>query len=203
MSINTVCEIIGQLGSFVVMLSFVMTSTVKLRIVNCIGSALCAVYSIIIRAYPLFICNFFIVAVNIYQLFKLLNNKNQNYTTVSCSTDNSVVKAFVTKHAADIAKYHPSFSLDNKDLNYARFIFSNDEIVGLQIGTVKDKELFLSIDYSIPSYRDCSVGRYAYAYLSGAGFKKACFNEANEHVAGYLKKLGFVKQDTKYVLTLS
>ena len=43
-------ELFGYLGSFLVLISMLMTSVVRLRIINLIGSAIFAAYAILIRS---------------------------------------------------------------------------------------------------------------------------------------------------------
>ncbi len=45
-----------------------MKSINKLRIINTIGAACFVIYSLIIKAYPVALINFFIICINIYQL---------------------------------------------------------------------------------------------------------------------------------------
>ena len=59
------------------------------------------------------------------------------------------------------------------------------------------------LDYSIPAYRDCSVGTYLYSKLPSKGIRSLEYHQAEteEHVA-YMKKMGFVKSANAYVRNL-
>ena len=61
-------ELFGYFSSVVVAVSFLMKSINKLRIINTIGAACFVIYSLIIKAYPVALINFFIICINIYQL---------------------------------------------------------------------------------------------------------------------------------------
>ena len=58
MDTGTLIEAVGYLGSALVLVSFLMASVVKLRVVNSIGSTIFAVYALIIRSYPTALMNF-------------------------------------------------------------------------------------------------------------------------------------------------
>ena len=52
MTIEIILELIGYLGSLLVIVSMLMTSVVKLRIINTIGSVIFCGYALAIHSYP-------------------------------------------------------------------------------------------------------------------------------------------------------
>ena len=68
---NTWVELLGYLGSALVVCSVLMTSVVRLRLVNMAGSILSGVYGLIIGAYPLVLMNACLLTINGWQLWKL------------------------------------------------------------------------------------------------------------------------------------
>ncbi|MFN3410709.1 MAG: hypothetical protein ACK4YF_00930, partial [Exilispira sp.] len=68
---NTI-ELIGYISSIIIAISLTMSSVIKLRIFNLIGSLIFSVYGFIIKSYPVGFLNLFIVFVNIYYINKLL-----------------------------------------------------------------------------------------------------------------------------------
>ncbi|MDO5338306.1 MAG: YgjV family protein [Eubacteriales bacterium] len=71
-------EMLGYLGSLLVVVSMLMTSVIKLRIINTIGASIFAVYALIIRSYPTALMNTCLVIINIYNLIWLLK-KERHY----------------------------------------------------------------------------------------------------------------------------
>ncbi|MBQ7363691.1 MAG: hypothetical protein IJW48_04495 [Clostridia bacterium] len=69
---NVYLEIFGYLGTLLIILSMMMTSVTKLRIINICGSVISAVYAAISVAYPIVVLNLVLIGVN---LFKLLRAK--------------------------------------------------------------------------------------------------------------------------------
>ncbi|MCR4607972.1 MAG: YgjV family protein, partial [Oscillospiraceae bacterium] len=66
MNTKIIIEAVGYCGSLLVLVSFLMTSVVKLRVVNTIGSAIFAIYALIIHSYPTAIMNICLVAINLH-----------------------------------------------------------------------------------------------------------------------------------------
>ena len=53
MNTHMIVELVGYFGSALVLLSFLMTSVVKLRIINMAGGVICTIYSLVIDLYDL------------------------------------------------------------------------------------------------------------------------------------------------------
>ncbi len=64
-------EWLGYFSSVMVAISLLMTSIVKLRIFNLIGSGCFIVYGLLIKAIPVAAINTIAVIINCYQLYKL------------------------------------------------------------------------------------------------------------------------------------
>ena len=64
MNTKVLIEAIGYTGSALVLVSFLMVSVVKLRIVNTIGSVIFTIYAFIIHSYPTAIMNLCLVMIN-------------------------------------------------------------------------------------------------------------------------------------------
>ena len=52
MDTSTIIEAVGYLGSTLVLVSFLMSSVLRLRLVNTAGSLIFAIYALIIRSCP-------------------------------------------------------------------------------------------------------------------------------------------------------
>ena len=63
-------EIIGYIGTVLVLISFLMKDMKKLRIGNIIGSSTFIVYGLMLNSIPVIITNICIVSINAYYLFK-------------------------------------------------------------------------------------------------------------------------------------
>ena len=86
----------------------------------------------------------------------------------------------------------------------AYVVFCGGDPAGLLLGTaVGQGTLKVTLDYSTPTYRDCSIGTYLYAKLPSKGVHTLLFaGEESKAHAAYLSKMGFVKENGAYVKRL-
>ncbi len=70
-------EWVGYAASLLIVISLMMTSIVKLRIINTIGCLLFVIYGVNVNAYPVVISNALIVLINIYNLYSLRKQNNK------------------------------------------------------------------------------------------------------------------------------
>ena len=64
-------DVIGYLASLIILISFMISDNLKLRIVNSIGSLLFLIYAIIKLDYPIICINSSIILINIYFILKI------------------------------------------------------------------------------------------------------------------------------------
>lgn len=78
MNTATLIEIFGYLGSALVVISMLMHSIFRLRVINLIGSVISGTYAVIVGALPLGIMNMCLIIINLYNLFKLRNSDRES-----------------------------------------------------------------------------------------------------------------------------
>ncbi len=78
---NIYLEIFGYIGTALVLLSMMMTSMNKLRIVNIAGNAVTMIYSIVVNAWPVVFLNGGIIIVNVIQLVRARVQNNRAKST--------------------------------------------------------------------------------------------------------------------------
>lgn len=196
-------EMIGYLGSALVVVSMLMSSVVKLRVINTIGSGIFAVYALMIRSYPTALMNGFLIAINVYNLIKL-NQKERSYDLVEGAQGEGLVRYLLDRYREDIRIYFPDFSTDN-GADRAYIVCCDGNPAGVLLGTDNGHgTLQVLLDYSMPTYRDCSVGAYLYSRLPSRGVHTLVFagQETRTHGA-YLARMGFVKENGVYTKRLS
>jgi len=64
-------EWLGYLGSVLVAISLMMTSIIKLRIINMMGAVCFAVYGFTIHAMPVAVINSLLIVINLYYLARI------------------------------------------------------------------------------------------------------------------------------------
>lgn len=202
MNTSTIIEIAGYVGSALVVVSMLMSSVVKLRLINTVGSMISATYALIIHSYPLALMNICLIVINIYNLVKLLKS-DQQYDLINGKEDDRFLDYFLDHYREDILKYFPANTLSLEKADEIYMVCCNAAPAGVLLGTKKAAgELELMLDYSTPVYRDCSVGKFLYAKLAEQGYKKLVCTQPKEEHKSYLTKMGFVNENGVYVKAL-
>ena len=68
-------EWLGYLASLVILISLTMTSIVKLRWINLVGSILFTIFAYLIDSTPTIFMNIGIICINLYFLYKIYSPK--------------------------------------------------------------------------------------------------------------------------------
>ncbi len=108
MNVSTIIEMVGYLGSVLVVVSMLMSSVIKLRVINTVGSGIFAVYALIIHSYPTALMNFCLVTINVYNLIKL-SKADQSYDLIEAKSDDGMLKFILSYYYDDLKKFFPGF----------------------------------------------------------------------------------------------
>lgn len=192
-------EMIGYLGSLLVLISFIMTSVVKLRVINTIGSIIFTIYAIIIKSYPTAIMNVVIVFINIHYLYRMLKVEKE-YEIIKLDKQESFVDYFLDHHKEELDKYFDKLEPENWNAIYT--VFADERPVGLTAGVVNGDVMELFIDFTCPEYRDFSIGPMIFKRLKADGIRKVIFRCKEEGFTDYLKKFNFTYQNGEYIKEL-
>ena len=190
-------ECIGYAGSLLVLASMLMTSVFKLRVINTIGSLIFTIYALIIHSYPTALMNACLVLINLRFLWKM-KKMDKDFSLAACAPQDSFVRFFIDSYRSDIRECFPGIALDLEDATQAYLVCCEGKPVGVTAGQQQGNVLNLLLDYTIPQYRDFSVGRYLMTRLKEQGIAKLCYGGPVEHHLPYLQKLGYVKNGELY-----
>jgi len=189
-------EWFGYIASMVVLISLTMSSIIKLRVINLIGSLLFASFAYFIDSYPTMFMNLCIALINVYYLSQMHRSKEQ-FKMISASTNSEYFHHFITVNQQEIEKQIDLTELKKAEVNL--YMLRNNNIVGVLSGTLDKSGVFtVFLDYVVPRYRDFKLGNYFYNHhpefikSKGINTLKTRSNTASHQV--YLKKMGFKKQ---------
>lgn len=200
-----IIEAIGYTGSALVLVSFLMVSVVKLRVVNTIGSIIFTVYAFIIHSYPTAIMNVFLVLINIYHLVKMSNTSKESreYDLVKVSPSDSMLRYTIERVSEDIMKVFPGISLDFSKANDSYIICYNGSPAGIFVGVkTDDNNIDILLDYSLPEFRDFSIGSFLFSKLKDFGVATVTYSGPVKHHKEYLARNNFTKTGSKYIKVL-
>lgn len=187
-------EIVGYCGSALVLVSLLMSSVVKLRVINAIGSLIFCVYAFHIRSIPTAIMNVALVVINLFFLYRTLITK-RSFRIAETGPEDSTVTTVLAGYQQDVEQYFGKVDLHDANLIYA--IYEEDTVVGVTAGIASENEIRLFLDYSTPKYRDCSVGRYVLEHLLQK-YTVVTYTGSNEKHIAYLQKLGYEQRNGRY-----
>lgn len=196
-----ILEIVGYVSTVLILVSFLMTSVVKLRIVSSIGSGIFVIYALLTGSYPTAIMNFGVVIVNVYFLIRLMRAEKLT-TMLPISTDSAYLKEFETFYGADMQRFFPEVATQKDEADRAYFVYYDLVPVGLLLGKAQDDgSLRILVDYTTPKYRDASVGKFLYKrLLKNEGYTALTISDPSEKHEKYLNTVGFTKEGSLYRL---
>jgi len=188
-------ELLGYLASTIVLISLLMSSIIKLRWINLLGSSLFSLYGFLIGSLPVGFMNLGIAIINIYYLNKIYRTKD-DFQFLSIEENKQYFKYFLDFHRAGIEKLTNVNKLEASNSEISFFVLRNMVPAGIFLGTKYDESTVqVELDYVIPEYRDFKIAKFVYetnkSYFLDKGFTKfVCFTTDDYHVK-YLKKMGF------------
>ncbi|KAF5071711.1 hypothetical protein DSECCO2_209520 [anaerobic digester metagenome] len=188
-------EWLGYLASVLVAISLLMSSIVKLRWMNLVGSAVFSLYGFLIGALPVGFMNAFIVLVNIYYLYKIYHREEYFRIQLVNATD-GYLSAFITYYNDEITRFFPHFKKDEESADLLFFVTRNMAVAGLFMGRkLSPDTVEVIVDFAIPEYRDLKLGQFIFSenpdVFTGMGVKRLVCNTSSEQHINYLKKVGF------------
>ena len=203
MDTSVMIEMIGYVGSALVLVSMLMTSVVKLRVINLIGSVIFAAYAVIIRSWPTAIMNICLAGINVWHLTKLLTTKKE-YTLVSLAPGDAYLAYLLGRYGEDIRRWQPESLALGEKADTRLLVCDGDRPAGLFLAKdLRDGAREVLMDYTLPAYRDSSVGKYLYRQLAAEGARTLVFRQDAPNHVPYLVKTGYTKQgDQGYELKL-
>lgn len=191
---NVYYEIIGYIGTALVILSMMMTSATKLRIVNISGSVVSTIYALLVGTYPVALLNLSLIAVNVVQLLRAAGHKH-NFTHLLLDAGDKTLLHFLEVYREDIEKFFPNYRLTAYPNTEVHIVYIGAEPVGVLVGTRAADVFSIELDYAIPKYRDLSVGRFLFANLKAEGVEMLTARDGSKSYVNYMKKLGFADEN--------
>jgi GNAT superfamily N-acetyltransferase len=201
-------EVIGYVASALVAVSLMMSSILRLRLINLLGSAAFALYGVLIQAYPVAAMNGFIVLINLFYLYRMLRTR-EYFRLLSVEPDSQYLRQFLTFYERDIRRFLPDFAYTPAADDLTLFVLRDMVPAGLFIGRREGETLCVTLDFVIPQYRDFKIGHYLFVeereFFRSRGFREIESEPGNRDHAAYLRRMGFqpgAAADDRYRLSV-
>jgi hypothetical protein len=192
---------IGYLASAFLAYSLIVTHALKFRIFNILGCITFIVYGAFIGAFPIILANGILLCINVFQLYKLQNSKEQ-FQHVAIEQGDKIVEKFISFYQKDIASFFPEFQFQHTKNQQISFVVLRDAaIANLFMATIDAVgNATVSINYTVPQYRDYKVGKFIFeqekSYLTANNIKQVVYETvANKHHLQFLQIMGFTQDN--------
>jgi hypothetical protein len=187
-------ELIGYVASVLVALSLMMSSILRLRLINMVGAMVFAVYGLLIGSMPVAAVNTFIVGINVYYLWRIFGAR-EYFRVLRVTPDSEYLLHFLACEREDILRFEPGGVTQPEPHHVIFFVLRGVIPAGLVIGeTSTDGTFIVHLDYVLPGYRDFRVGDYLYRrgdVFRQLGTRRILARADNRTHAKYLERMGF------------
>ncbi|GMA35577.1 hypothetical protein [Demequina litorisediminis] len=204
-------EIVGWIGSILIVLSLTQARVWRFRWMNLIGSVIATGYNTLIGAWPFVFMNAAIVVINIYWLVRLTRERHDSavYRVLAVDADNAFLRHLLAVHATDIATHAPTFDVDADagtaagGTRHTFLVVRGDEAVGVVAVTDEGDGLGrVDLDWVKERFRDFTPGEFVYresGALADAGFSALEVVPREGEDEGYLRRVGFTMAADRWV----
>ncbi len=199
-------EWMGYAASFFLILSLLVTNSLKFRWLNAAGCMFFIIYGAMLNAIPVLLTNSILLAINIYYLASIYRY-SEKFDLLHFRAEDLIAHKFIDYYQKGIHDYFPHFKqaqiTNDKCINF--FVLRDMVIANIFSATITNNgEAEVHINFTVEKFRDYKVGRYIFKqekeYLRSKGVHKIIYKQMpnNKHIA-FLKVMGFVKENNCWV----
>ncbi len=163
-------------------------------------------YNAAIPVWPMVGLNVVLAVINVWYLRGMLTTRHDaaTYQVVEVGVDDQFLAHTLRVHAADIARFNPSFTWHRGGERSAFLVVKADEVVGVVLAHAEPGGVAqVDLDYVTQRFRDFTPGEFVYRrsrLFTDKGFRQVVTPPGM--VAPYYHRLGFHRQGDAYVLDL-
>lgn len=195
MSTRAILELIGWIGSALVVLSLAQARVWRFRVLNFAGAALATFYNAVLSIWPFAAMNGIIAVIDIYWMVRLKRESrltSQAYELVQVNHDDAFLSHFLKIHGEDARQHYPHFD-PAQPSRATVLVMRGDETVGVVVvSDTTDGTARISLDYVTPRFRDFSPGRFVYEN-SGLFDRLGVRRIQSTGDPDYLRRMGFAQ----------
>jgi hypothetical protein len=206
-SLPDVVELIGYLASALIVLSLLMASVLKLRVINLVGAVVFTLYGLLIDSAPVVLTNGAIVVIDVYYLWRMWRERASEsyFEVVAWPTDGVYLPRFLRFHAEDIARSQPHFE-GVRDEHLAFVVLRDAQPVGAVIvRDAGDGTAIIDLDYVVPAHRDFQAGAHVFGPhgpFASRGIRTVATSADTPIHRRYLQRLGFTPSEDAWTLAI-
>jgi hypothetical protein len=195
---RTVLEIIGWVGSALVIVSLAQARVLRFRVLNLAGAVLAVVYNVALAIWPFAAMNVIIAVIDLYWLRRLLAARHdpEAYSVVEVGPQDAYLGHVIGVHLDDIRTFQPTYAAPSDDGARWAFLVQRDaETVGAVV--VRNEgggDAVVELDYVTQRFRDCTPGEFVYAHsgvFAAHGVRRLRAGGELATQTDYLRRVGF------------
>lgn len=198
-------EVVGWLGSVLVVVSLVVAGVWRFRVLNLVGAVLATGYNAVLGIWPFVVMNAAIALIDVVWLVRLQRERHDAaaYEVVEVGPGDAYLAHTLRTHAVDIARFYPGFRGDDPGGRHAFLVLRGDETVGVVI--VRDRgdgDALVELDYVTPRFRDFTPGEFVYrrsGVFARHGFRRLVVPRDVVGSQHYYPRVGFTASDDAWV----
>lgn len=197
-------ELVGWVGSAVLVWSLLQTQLHRLRVINLVGCVVLIAYNAVNHVWPMVGLNVVLAAINIFYLAQMSREKHDArvYEVLEVAGDDTYLRHVLRVNEADIRRYNPGFVHDPFTGDPSYLVLRGDETVGVVLMREADERTAqLLLDWVTPRHRDLTPGEFVFGPdgpFRRRGFRRVLTPPGM--VEPYYEALGFHRDGEAYVL---
>jgi hypothetical protein len=206
-TVPDVVELIGYAASVLIVLSLMMSSLLRLRIISLIGSATFSLYGLLIGSVPVLLTNAAIMVINAVYLVRMWRDRagDAYFEVVEVDPGSRVLRRFVDFHLQDIRRFQPEFD-GVRDDHLAWMVLRDAIPAGAVLASRVDEDTaHLDLDYVTEEHRDFKAGSVLFGEsgaLQRRGIERVATSPGTPAHQRYLRKMGFESADGRWLRDL-
>ena len=191
-------ELVGYLGSALVVTSLLMTRILRLRVIGLMGSTTFVIYGTLIGSVPIVVTNLVIMVINTTFLWRA-TRVTEWFHKLTVRPSSRYLADFLAFYADDIRESQPAWTGEGDESDLVVFVLRDMQPAMVIVGSVEGSELALRLDYAIPRFRDFRMGRFLYEsnadFFLERGITTLVSERQTKQHERYLRRMGFVEAD--------
>ena len=198
---RTVLEIIGWLGSALVIVSLAQARVLRFRVLNLAGALLAVVYNVALAIWPFAAMNAIIAVIDLYWLRRLVGERHDPsaYSVIEVGAHDAYLEHVLEVHLDDIRAFQPSYAVpsdaDGGGQRWAFLVQREAETVGaVVVRDSGDGSAVVELDYVTPRFRDFTPGEFVYEHsgvFAAHGLRQLVADPELATQTAYLRRVGF------------
>ena len=191
-------QIIGWVGSALVVFSLTQARVLRFRWLNLVGAVLATAYNVVLGIWPFVVMNGAIAIIDVYWLSRLVGERHDEavYEVVELAPDDAYLQHILKVHAVDVALHLAPNPAPKDAPRYAFLVARRDETVGAVIVADRgDGVGQVELDWVTPRFRDFTPGEFVYrksGVFAAHGFRTLVTHDVKGQEE-YLARVGFVR----------